>query len=1140
MQIVVLLASTGLIDCPKRNAVDISAWLRELGLERYEQAFRDNAIDAGVLPKLTAEDLRDIGIAAVGHRRRLLEAIAALAGQPQAAPTTADAGVPQATKPPEAERRQLTVLFGDLAGSTALSAKLDPEDMGALIRAYHACCADVVRRWGGHVAKYLGDGVLAYFGWPQAHEDDAERAVRAGLDLVTAVARLTTGAGMPLAARVGIATGLVMVGELIGEGVAREQTVVGETPNLAARLQALASPGSVVISQATRRLVGGLFELADLGPQRLKGFAEPLSAWRVEGEGRAEGRFEALHGERLTPLVGREHELGILLERWAWAKDGEGQVVLLSGEPGIGKSRVVRALRERLGGEPYTPLSHYCSPYHANSALHPVIGLLERAARFERDEPPQERLSRLEAVLGRASDRLDEAVPLLAALLGVPTGERYPARTLTPEVQKRRTLQALVDQLAGLATRQPVLALYEDVHWIDPSTLELLGLVIERVQRLPVLVLLTFRPEFQPPWTGQAHVTAVTMGRLGRRQGADLVARVTGDKPLPAAIIDQIVARTDGIPLFVEELTKTVLESGLLADAGDHYELSGPLPPLAIPTTLHDSLMARLDRLAPVKEIAQIGAAIGREFSHELLTAVAPMSASQLADALEQLVRSELVFRGGTPPEATYSFKHALVQDAAYQSLLKSRRQQLHGRIAHVLEERFPETAATQPELLAHHFAEARQIERAVDYWLKAGERAAARSANLEAIRHLTRGLEALETLPESPERDRQELMFQIAIGTPLIAVQGYSAPQTGAAFSRARVLCERLGEAEPLVAALSGEFVYHFVLGNYPLMRRLTDEARHVAERLPDPVIRLAGHRLAGITAMHFGAFAEARAEFEAILRLYEASRHRSQPVHYVHDPKVSALTYLALVFWLLGFPAQAQQSSVAAFGCAAELNQANLTAHVHNFAGAGLGELLGDAPRVRVHSDAMVELADRHDLRAWRLNGLILRGWTMVQEGAAEAGIELMCQNAADRAALRVRWYQARYLCMLAGAYAQVGRAEPGLRAIAEAKALAARNDEHMWEAELDRVEGDLLKVQGGSGPEIEACFARAVAVARRQGAKSLELRAASSMAGLWRDHGRRAEAHDLLAPIYGWFTEGLDTADLKDAKVLLDELA
>ncbi len=433
----------------------------------------------------------------------------------------------------------------------------------------------------------MGDGVLAYFGWPKAHEDDAERAVRAGLALVRAVAELAA-AGQPLAARIGIATGPVVVGDLIGEGEAQERAVVGETPNLAARLQALADPGSVVISQATRRLVGRLFALSDLGPQRLKGFAEPLAAFRVDGEGRAEGRFEALHGERLTPLVGREHELGILLERWAWARDGDGQMVLLTGEPGIGKSRLVRALREHLGEEPYTSLSHYCSPYHTNSALYPVIGLLERAARLDRDDPPEAQLAKLEALLARSSDRLDGVVPLFAALLGVPTGDRYPALALTPEVQKRRTLQALIEQLAGLATHQSVLALYEDAHWVDPSTLELLSLVVERIRQLPVLALLTLRPEFQPPWTSHAHITTLTMSRLGRRQGTDLVARVTGEKPLPAEIVEQIVVRTDGVPLFVEELTRTVLESGLLTDAGDRYELAGPLAPFAIPTTLQE------------------------------------------------------------------------------------------------------------------------------------------------------------------------------------------------------------------------------------------------------------------------------------------------------------------------------------------------------------------------------------------------------------------------------------------------------------------------------------------------------------------------------------------------------------------------
>ena len=570
---------------------DVAAWLKELGLERYEPAFREGEITAAVLPELTEADLKELGLP-LGPRKLLLKAIAALQRRSTAEPMPASK-----TTSPAAERRQLTVMFCDLVGSTELAARLDPEDMGAVIRAYQECCAEVVERWGGHVAKFMGDGVLAYFGWPQAHEDEAERAVRAGLALVDAVARLATPAGEPLAARIGIATGLVMVGDLIGEGAAQEQAVVGETPNLAARLQALAGPGSVVISQATRRLVGGLFELADLGPQRLKGFAEPLAAWRVEGEGRAEGRFEALHGSISRRWSGASTSSASCWSAGPGPRTATARWCCCRASLGSASRASIRALRERLGDEPYTPLSHYCSPYHTNSALHPVIELLERAARLDRDDPPEAAARQARGGARRDGRAADEVVPLLAALLGVPTGERYPALTLTPEVQKRRTLRALVDQLAGLAAQQPVLALYEDVHWIDPSTLELLGLVIERIRQLPVLVLITFRPEFQPPWTGQAHVTSLAMSRLGRRQGADLVARVTGEKPLPAEIVEQIVARTDGVPLFVEELTKTVLESGLLADAGDHYELSGPLPPLAIPATLHDSLMARLDRL---------------------------------------------------------------------------------------------------------------------------------------------------------------------------------------------------------------------------------------------------------------------------------------------------------------------------------------------------------------------------------------------------------------------------------------------------------------------------------------------------------------------------------------------------------------
>jgi class 3 adenylate cyclase len=723
--------------------LDVARWLTEQGLGHHAEAFAENGIAGDVLRDLTDADLKELGLN-LGDRKRLLKAIAALDAGPalnrvaQAEPTTTPA------VPREPERRQLTVMFVDLVGSTELAARLDPEELREVIRGYHEEVAAAVERFEGHVAKYHGDGVVVYFGWPRAHEDDAERAVRAGLDLVARLGRLRPGGEVVLPARVGVATGLAVVGDLIGEGAAREESVVGETPALAARIQAFAKPGAVVIGEATRRLVGGLFELDDLGPQRLKGFAQPLSVWRVQGEGRAEGRFEALHGERLTPLVGREYELGILLERWAWAKEGDGHVVLLSGEPGIGKSRLIRALRERLGDEPYTPLSHYCSPYHTNSALYPVIGLLERAARLHRDDAPEEQLAKLEALVGRASDRPDEVVPLFADLVGVPTGGRYPALTLTAEVQKRRTLEALVDQLAGLAAQQPVLALYEDVHWIDPSTRELLDLVVERAQRLPVLALITSRPEFNPSWLGYTHVAALTLNRLGRPQGEELLHELTGAKTLPKEVREQILGKTDGVPLFVEELTKTVLESGVLADAGSHYELSGPLPPLAIPATLRDSLMARLDRLASAKEVAQIGAVIGREFSYELLAAVAAISGAQLTEALDQLVGSELVSRRGEPPDATYSFKHALVQDAAYESLLKLKRQQLHGRIGPVLEKRFPETSEHQPELVAHHFTEAGLAAKAINYWDSAGRRAVRRFAETEAIAHFTRALELL------------------------------------------------------------------------------------------------------------------------------------------------------------------------------------------------------------------------------------------------------------------------------------------------------------------------------------------------------------------------------------------------------------
>jgi class 3 adenylate cyclase/predicted ATPase len=1121
---------------------DVATWLKELGLERYEPAFRDNEITSAVLPKLTDADLKELGLP-LGPRKLLLEAIASLPESLPAEPAPISTTVSR-----EAERRQLTVLFVDLVGSTALAARLDPEDMGRVIRAYHETCAQVVERWDGHVAKYMGDGVLGYFGWPQAHEDEAERAVRAGLELVEAVGALDSPASaagdgrekrQPLAARVGVATGLVMVGELTGEGAAKEQMVVGETPNLAARLQALAAPGSIVISQSTRRLVGGLFQLADLGPRRLKGFAEPLAAWRVEGEGHAEGRFEALHGEHLTPLVGREHELGILLERWAWAKDGEGQIMLLSGEPGIGKSRLIRSLIERLAGESHTRLRYYCSPHHTNSALHPVIEQLERASGLLVEDSAETRLDKLEAMLSEATENLVEAVPLIGALLSVAAESRYPPLRLTPEAQKLKTLEALLEQLAGLTERRPVLMVLEDAQWIDPTTSELFRMTIDRIQRLPVLLLITFRPEFAPPWTGHAHLTSLTLSRLGQRQGAQMVERLTGGKPLPGEVLHQILLKTDGVPLFLEELTKTVLESGMLRDAGDRYELAGSLSILAIPATLHDSLVARLDRLAPVKEVAQIGAVIGREFSYKLLAAVAPIPANRLGDALEQLVNSELVFCHGTPPGATYSFKHALVQDAAYQSLLKSKRQQLHARIAQVLEQS-PDAEAA-PEVLAQHLTDAGLAERAIPYWRRAGELAASRSANVEAIAHLSKGLELIGTLPDAPERLAEELALLLAVGGPLIATEGYAVAEVERTYSRAWALCDQLGRSAELFPVLRGLWNCYFVRGDFRRANELAEQLAGLAEEQEEPLRRALARRALGATKFVLGRFADATAALNEGIAIDDAMEagddHRAHLLLYTERPGVVCRLYSAWVLWFIGFPDRALERVDSGLALGQRLAHANSLAFAQNFA-AVLHSFRREFDAALSRAEATIDLAGKHPLPQWLAEAIICRGFALVGLGQQIEGIAQLRTGLAAWNGTGCRLFDTQWLGFIAEAHVAAGQLQDALAALDRAGETAAATGERHYQAELYRLRGVVL-AKTGKNAEAAAWLQQAIDTAQGQEAKSLELRAATSLARLCRDQGNRAQARDLLTPIYGWFTEGVDTADLKDAKALLDEL-
>jgi class 3 adenylate cyclase/tetratricopeptide (TPR) repeat protein len=741
----------------------IAQWLEELGLARYAATFSANDIDFDVLPDLSDADLAALGVS-LGHRKKLLRAIAALSQKDAevAAPPT-----PPARAIAAPERRQLTVMFCDLVGSTELSTRLDPEDLRDVMQRFQECCAEVIGRYGGHIGNYIGDGILAYFGYPRAHEDDAQRAVRAGLGMVEAIGALNDAvpqSGVQLAIRVGINTGLVVVGD-IGTGESRdEMAVVGETPNIAARLQDLAEPGSVVVGASTYRLIEGLFVCDDLGPLAVRGVSAPVPVYRVR-EPTGASRFEATTTRGLTPLVGREDEVRLLLSRWRQAKEGEGQVVLLSGEPGIGKSRIIQSLREQLQDEPRINLHYFCSPFYSSSALYPVLDQLERAADFRRHDPPQVKLEKLEAMLGRGSARPAEAAALLAPLLAIPLEGRYPPLDLTPQQHRAKVFAVLLDQLVGLASRDPVLMMFEDAHWVDPTSLELFQLVVDRAQRLPVLLVVIFRPDFAPPWSGYPHITSLTLGRLGHRQAAALVERVARGKRLPFEVVEQIVARTDGVPLFVEELTKTILESDLLVDAGDHYALTGPLPPLAIPTTLHDSLMARLDKLAPVKEVAQLAATLGRVFSHELLAALSPLGQAALEQALSELVEAELLFRRGSLPEVTYEFKHALLQDAAYSSLLRAKRQQLHARIGQVLEERFPHTAEARPELLAHHFREAGLPERAIPYALQAGDAAVARYASAEANVRYGAALEMARALPpaEAASRARITAVLKLA-----------------------------------------------------------------------------------------------------------------------------------------------------------------------------------------------------------------------------------------------------------------------------------------------------------------------------------------------------------------------------------------
>ncbi len=1044
------------------------------------------------------------------------------------------AGVGAVTEQPAdaAERRQLTVMFCDLVGSTELSTRLDPERLREVVRAYQQAAAGQIDRFEGHVAQYLGDGLLVYFGYPRAHEDDAQRAVRAALAIVEAMralgARHARDWGYEPVVRLGIHTGPVVVGEM-GSGARFEQLALGETPNLAARLQTMAEPNTVLISATSHRLLRGLFPCQDLGAQALKGVATPVQAYRVLGESQEQARREVA-AAAASPLVGRHEELGLLLSRWEQAKGG-GQVVLLSGEPGIGKSRLVEALGEQIARDPHARWECRCSPYHQQSALRPWIEMAERALEFTREDDPAQRLHKIEARLAAYGLADPEAIDLWAMLLSVLRAEDHPPLALSPQRLRQKTFDAIARLLLAFAARSPVLLVVEDLHWADPSTLELLGVLIDQVATARVLLLLTARPEFRPPWASRSHTTGAALARLALPQAREIIERLSGERSLPVPVLDQIAKRSDGVPLFVEELTKAVLEASLPSD-GERAA------PLAIPATLQDSLMARLDRLGSARAVAQLGATIGRQFSFELLQAVSPHGEETLERELSRLVDAELLYQRGLAPRATYVFKHALIQEAAYESLLRSTRSQHHQRIAAVLAERFPETIETQPELLAQHLSAAGQLALAVEYWRRAGLLAKQRSANREAIHHFERALEALGGLAESPERDQTEIELLTALGPVMSATGGWGAAEVGRLYERARDLCGRAGDAPQLFTALWGLWFYDISSGQFQTALKLGEQLMSLAERQPDPGLLMQAHHMLGPTLLTVGALPSARLHFEAAIALYDPEKHRSHASLYGgHDPCVCCSAVGALAHWILGSPDLALRRAREAIELARKLEHPASRVHALMFT-AMLHQLRRDPDAAREIATAGLTIATEYDLATQAIWCRFMQAWAVARAGLRGEGLAKMQKNWAVVNASSSKLWQPHFLGMIAEVCDEPEWFEVGLAALDEGLARTEEIGGRYYEAELHRLRGELLLLRdrATARDEADACFHRALELAREKEARSWQLRAAMSLVRLWHGSEKDADARGLLAEVYAGFTEGFDTEDLKGARRLL----
>ena len=1079
-------------------------------------------------------------------------ALATVSPQGEQPTEQASVGLPSATpRASEAERRQLTVMFCDLVGSTTLSAQLDPEDYRTVVQQYQQTGATVIAQYDGHIAQYLGDGLLVYFGYPVAHEDDAQRAMRTALGVVEAVQQLslpTIQLPRPLQVRIGIHSGLVVIGD-VGVGERTEQLALGETPNIAARLQGVAEPNTVIISAATQRLVERQFECQPFGSHVLKGVDTPIAVYHMRSE--RQGVSPLVGRTTLTPLVGREQEVGLLVDRWEQAKEGRGQVVLLSGEPGIGKSRLTYTLREHVTNEGSLLFEARCSPYYQHSALYPLIDVLQRTLLLTRQDTSEEQIAKLERTL--ALFGMQETVPLFTALLSLPTTPQYPPLNLTPQKQKERTLQALVQMMLAQAERQATVSVWEDLHWADPSSLEFLTLLIEQLPMANLLLVLTFRPEFTPPWKLRSHISQLVLNRLGKRQVEVMIEKVAESKNLSAEVIEQIRMKTDGVPLFIEELTKSVIESA--TGGGAQYTV----PLQTIPATLQEALLARLDRLSTARQVAQLGATLSREFSYELLQAVSPLSKPELQAALSKLVEAEILYQRGIGEQSRYFFKHALIQDTAYQSLLKSTRQQYHRQIARVLEERFPDTKEIQPELLAHHYTEAGLTVQAIPYWQRAGQRAVERSANTEAIAHLTLGIALLKTLPDTLDRVQQELTLQIALGSPLMAVKGYAAPELEATYARAHTLCQQVGETSQLFAPLRGLCLFYLIRGKLQTARKLGEQLLDLAHRLQDFELLVEAHYALGDALQCLGEFIPAHEIFEQGIGFYDPYKHRSLAFRYGQDPGVVCRSHSAFVLWYLGYPDQGLKRAHEALTLARELSHSFSVTFALGFV-ATLHQLRQEEQLARECAETTIALSTEQGFPFFEAWGAGLKGWVLAKQGQEKEGVAQISDSLVTLQAIGAEIIREWFLVLLAEAYRQAGQVSEGLRELATALAMMQEGGGHFYEAELYRLKGELTlqsKVQGPKSQvekEAEACFLKAIEVARKQQAKSLELRTVMSLVRLRQQQTQNHESrntqheartrlneeHRMLSEIYNWFTEGFDTKDLQEAKTLLDALS